>query len=322
MEELKKYKLFIAGTIFFALLILWINFGMGEEEANKIELQKGQKYTETGTKDKATQLTEAYQDDWNQNENKQKFLSAAEKMIGIIEFQQDDPAPEKINGTKNNYISENTVAIDRPVVLETQSTLKKEEKTKLMTTKNKSLPKTEEIKEIKTEEKAVNENDYWVSVGERKAARSKKSAKVGYKSAHIETLGEKIKDGDKISIVIDEAIQIGDEIFPEDSELFGTISFQKKRGIIKISRIIKGSNAMSCNIDAYDMDGYLGIALDIDIEQEIASDGVDEGINQAASYGGNASRIAASLVSGAAKKIKADPYVKIENKRKIYLSVN
>ena len=318
MEELKKYKLFIAGTIFFVLLILWINFGMGEEEGNKIELQKGQKYTESTSKNKATQLTEAYEDDWNQNENKQKFLSAAEKMIGIIEFQDT----QIVHENKSNYIAENTVAIDRPVVLETQSTLKKEEKTKLTTKKNKSLPKTEEIKEIKTEEKASNENDYWVSVGERKAARSKKSAKVGYKSAHIETLGEKIKDGDKISIVIDEAIQIGDEIFPEDSELFGTISFQKKRGIIKISRIMKGSNAMSCNIDAYDMDGYLGIALDIDIEQEIASDGVDEGINQAASYGGNASRIAASLVSGAAKKIKSDPYVKIENKRKIYLSVN
>ena len=100
MEELKKYKLFIAGTIFFVLLILWINFGMGEEEANKIELQKGQKYTESTSKNKATQLTEAYEDDWNQNENKQKFLSAAEKMIGIIEFQDT----QIVHENKSNYI--------------------------------------------------------------------------------------------------------------------------------------------------------------------------------------------------------------------------
>jgi len=311
MEKLKEYKFFVLISVVFILLIFWIN--NSDDRTFNIVLSD-QKHIEPQKKDKASSLNEAYESDFSQQESKQKFLTAAEKMIGVIEF--EEAIPEK------KYISENKTTINHPVSLNEDKYPEKEYPDKVVENKKKKITNKEKKEAPKSETTQKNQEEYWVSVGEARAQRSKKSAKIGYKSAHIETLGEKIKDGDKISIILDEPIQIEEELIPEESELFGTIHFQKKRGIIKITRVIRGSNAMTCNIDAYDMDGYLGIALDISIEQEIASDGVDEGINQAASYGGNASRIAASLVTGAAKKMKADPYIKIENKRKVYLSIN
>ena len=308
MKHLKKYKFFILISVIFLGLIFTILL-TDDQDQEKIAFDT-KNHIEPSKKDKSSALQDAFETDRMQQENKNKFLTSAEKMIGIIDFEDDFNTPK---------IQEQQIIFEKNLEIEEVKPIVKTEK------KSNSVKKVKNPENNKTEKKeepVVNPDDYWVSVGEARTQRGRKSSKIGYKTAHIETLGEKIKDGDKISLVLDEAIQLGDQLIPEETELFGTISFSKKRGIIKVTRILYEGNALTCNIDAYDMDGYLGIALDIDVEQEIMSDVVDEGINQATTYGGQASKLAASMVSSAAKKVKTEPYIKIENKRKVYLSVN
>ena len=302
MKNWQEYKLFIIGSLCFLLLIGYLLLSDETDKEEKIAFSNEKYTTKTGT-DKASALQKAYQEELEKKEEKNKFLSAADKMIGIIELED---APIK---NEEKMLMADTTILSPTTAAPAQVSQEK-----------KARPKA--VAKEKERQEVISEEAMWVSVGERKAQRSRKSDKVGYKSAHIQTLGEKIKDGDKVLIVLDEPMMVGDELFPEDSELFGSISFQKKRGVIKISKILNGATATHCNIDVYDTDGYLGIALDINVEQEIASDVIDEGISQGVSYGSQASRVAAAMVGSAAKKIKNEPYVKIENKRKIYLSVN
>jgi hypothetical protein len=186
-------------------------------------------------------------------------------------------------------------------------------------------PRTE-VAQPEPEVKAVQESPKQqvrrtgFSGGGAKTAQTDQTQKMAIDTENIKAVilqTKKVKSGDNILLRTTEQCTIEGRSVPENTLVSGTVSLSGSRLNIKVNAIAVGEESIACKLNAYDLDGNLGLKMNKDISYEAKSESVGSLVGEVASsvnvpYIG---RIATDV----GEKVVSDPTVTLDKGQKMFL---